>query len=96
MARVQIEDLVPGNVIWQVTVTVERHYSYLKCMLILETPFLEENTKSLFCKFKIVDELYHYKSEFSLLDANITPNTYNQHAAFTTLKEAQDYLAKFN
>ena len=95
--KVKIEDLKDGAVIWKVTVYGDFEIrSFVECMLIIGEPFKSKYTSpELFCKYKIIHPKHNYITDFSLRDANIIPNTYNVHQAFTTREEANAYNERF-
>lgn len=88
----KIEDVKHGNVLWYVTVyTVQGvKKAFVEHMDIVG--FIYQNRGSTFCKCK--KDKTPYETEFSLLDANIIPNTYNEHMVFTTEAEAYTYIGK--
>lgn len=85
------EDVKDGNVLWYVTVYniqgLKR--AYLERMEIVGSTY-KTGIGSTFCKCK--KDNSKYVSEFSLLDANIIPNSYNEHMTFTTEAEAYSYM----
>lgn len=87
----KFEDVKHGNVLWYVTVYIVQGIkkAYLERMEIVGGIYQTGNG-STFCNCKKDD--YKYVSEFSLLDANIIPNSYNEHRVFTTEAEAYSYM----
>jgi hypothetical protein len=94
--KVKFEDLKDGAIIYKVTVWGDFEVrAFAQAMLIIGEPYESKLTApELFCRFKVIDQKHHYITDFSLRDANIVPNTYNLHQAFTTREEANAYLER--
>lgn len=87
----KFEDVKDGNVLWYVTAYPFQGLkrAYLERMEIVGDTYKTRN-EHIFCKCR--KDKSNYVSEFSLLDANIIPNSYNQHMTFTTEAEAYSYM----
>lgn len=85
------EDVKDGNVLWYVTVYPfqDLKKAFLERMEIVGYTY-KNRSGHIFCKCR--KNKSNYVSEFSLLDSNIIPNSYNQHMTFTTEAEAYSYI----
>lgn len=73
-------------------VTKISNHSFIEEIVITSEPFVSEHTKSLFINCSIIkDNEIHYSTDFSLLDYNVIPNTYNKHHIFSDYNEALKY-----
>lgn len=74
-------------------VTKIANFGSVQKVIITSKPYISEHTESLFIKC-LMESLFSnsvYSSEFSLLDYNVIPNTYNKHRVFSDYIEALKY-----
>lgn len=89
----KLEDVKHGNVLWHVTVYKVQGLkkAFLESREIFGSIYKSSSGFD-FCKCK--KDGLSFISEFSLLDANIIPNSYNEHMSFTTEAEAYSYMGE--
>jgi hypothetical protein len=87
----KLEDVKHGNMLWHVTVYKVQGLkkAFLESREIFGSIYKSSSGFD-FCKCK--KDGSSFVSEFSLLDANIIPNSYNEHMSFTTEAEAYSYM----
>ncbi len=89
----KFEDVKDGNELWYVTVykVQGQKRGFVEHLQIVGEVY-QTNSGSIFCN--CFRDYSSRVSEFSLKDANIIPNSYNEHMTFTTSEEAYSYIGK--
>lgn len=91
--RIDIEHVCPkcikdGDVLYIVYALEEK--SFIQKIVIIGQPYYHNNI-GWFCKYESEGG---YENDFSLQDAGIIPNTYNNHKTFVHRENAEKYLKK--
>lgn len=100
--KVKVSDIRQGVTLYYVHAFPHKgaNRSYINAYHISKKPYLSKTTNSLFSEciefFEDSNGRGSYTREFSLRDAGITPNRYNFHNSFTSLKRAKQYAARMD
>lgn len=87
----KLEDVKHGNVLWYATIYTIQGFkkAHIERYEIVGEVY-QTDGGSIFCN--CYKDYSNHVTEFSLKDANIIPNNYNEHRVFTTEGEAYSYV----